>query len=368
MHLPVILLGPDHAGKTTVGKVLSERLGLPLRHLWELRDEYRQQLGYQEEEAEKAWAEGRHDAVYHYFQRFEAHAVQRAVKELPDSILELGPPQSVYDDPTLLEEVRAALEPYASVVLILPTPDVDESVRILRDRGEVVFEGMEVNEHFIRHPSNVQLAKKVVYTEGRTPEETCEDIFNVLDPSAPEVILIGPMGAGKTTQGRLLAERLGVPQVALDEIRFDHYREIGWSEEAQKEIADREGLAGVLAYWKPFEVYSVGRLLEDHHDCVMDFGAGQSVYTDEAKFEKVRDLLAPYPNVILLLPSPDPERSIELLRDSRTPKINGMDSNRYFLTNPSNRQLAKILVYTNGKTPAETAEEVLRQIQAPCRT
>jgi shikimate kinase len=181
------------------------------------------------------------------------------------------------------------------------------------------------------------------------------------------VILIGPMGTGKSTQGGLLAERLGVRRVALDEIRFDYYKEIGWSEEAQQEIADRGGVAGVISYWKPFEVYSVGRLLEDHRNCVIDFGAGQSVYTDEAKFAKVRDLLAPYPNVMLLLPSPDPDRSIEVLRDRWTPKINGMDINRYFMTNPSNRQLAKILVYTNGKTAEETAEEVLRQIQAPCR-
>ena len=363
MELPILLLGPDHAGKTTLGKLLAAHLGLPLHHLWKFAGDYRKERGYSDDAAQEAWKNGGNDGLYHYYQPFEAHAIERAVKDHPDCILELGAPQSVYDDPALFERVRTALEPYDNIVLILPTPDVDESLEILRKREETIFEGMEINEHFVRHPSNALLAKQVVYTEGKTPEETCEDLLNAIDPSAPEVILIGPMGTGKSTQGKLLAERLGVPQVSLDAIRFDHYKEIGWSEETQREIGEKEGFAGVARYWKPFEVYSVGRLLEDHHHCVMDFGAGQSVYTDEAQFATVRDLLAPYPNVVLLLPSPDPDRSIEILRDRSTRKINGMDCNRYFMTNPSNRDLARIVVYTEGKTPEETADETLRRLR-----
>jgi hypothetical protein len=363
MNLPLLLLGPDHAGKTSVGKLLAAQLDLPLHHLWEFTGEYWKEAGYTEEAAQTAWDNGGNDGLYHYYQPLEAHAIERAVKDHPHCILELGAPQSVYDDPALFERVRTVLEPYAHIALILPTPDVDAALEILRKREEVIFEGREMNEHFIRHPSNYELAKQVVYTEGKTPEETCEDLFNTIDSSAPEVILIGPMGTGKSTQGRLLAKRLGVPQVSLDAVRFDYYKEIGWSEEAQKEVSDREGPAGVLRYWKPFEVYSVGRLLEDHRHCVMDFGAGQSVYTDEEQFARVRDLLAPYPNVALLLPSPDPDRSIEILRDRKTRKINGMDCNRYFMTNPSNREFAKIVVYTEGKTPEETADEVSRRFQ-----
>jgi hypothetical protein len=40
-----------------------------------------------------------------------------------------------------------------------------------------------------------------------------------------------------------------------------------------------------------------------------------------------------------------------------------MDCNRYFMTNPSNREFAKIVVYTEGKTPEETADEVRRRFQ-----
>ena len=39
------------------------------------------------------------------------------------------------------------------------------------------------------------------------------------EPSRSEIILIGPIGAGKSTIGCLLAERLDLPQVSMDEIR-----------------------------------------------------------------------------------------------------------------------------------------------------
>jgi hypothetical protein len=35
-------------------------------------------------------------------------------------------------------------------------------------------------EHFLRHPSNLRLAKHVVYTQGKTPAETSAEITALL--------------------------------------------------------------------------------------------------------------------------------------------------------------------------------------------
>jgi hypothetical protein len=293
-------------------------------------------------------------------QPFEAHAIERAVAQLDGCILEVDSPQGAFADLDLLARVRSALEPCPEVVLLLPCPDLEEALQRIEERQQVRVNGMEINEHFVRHRSNHELAKRVVYTKGKSPRETCEEIAALIDPADPVVILIGPAGAGKSTQGELLARRLNRPQVPMDDLRWDYYREIGWNEETQRQIRFEEGFGGVYRYWKPFELHAVERLLSEHREGVIDFGAGHSVYEDETQLARARELLAPYRNVILLLPSPDLDESAAIFRERSRATIYGMDMNRFITTYLL--KLAKRIVYTEGQIPEETSREVLAGI------
>jgi hypothetical protein len=52
-------------------------------------------------------------------------------------------------------------------------------VQILNARdNSTPIEQREINEHFIRHHSNYDLAKYIVYTKDKTPEETCDEILS----------------------------------------------------------------------------------------------------------------------------------------------------------------------------------------------
>ena len=178
------------------------------------------------------------------------------------------------------------------------------------------------------------------------------------------LILIGPMHAGKSTIAALLAERWGVRRIGMDTVRWDYYREIGYSEADQKAAYERGGFAGMVAYWKPFEAHAVERLLSDvaNEPCVIDFGAGHSVYEDPALFGRVKKAMQPFA-VVLLLPSPNVQESIEILhrrRDEIRPQHRGKptDVNEHFVRHPSNRLLAKFTVYTKDRTPEQTADEI----------
>jgi len=182
------------------------------------------------------------------------------------------------------------------------------------------------------------------------------------------IILIGPSGAGKTTLSKLLGEALGLPFFDLDAIRWDYYAEIGYDHEKAEKLRDEGGMEAIIAHWKPFEIYSVERMFQDYPaGHVIAFGAGQSVYDDPAFDERIRKALAPH-QIILLLPSPDVNESILLLNanirtsepdlpDEFFDKIGEM--NRYFIKHPSNARLAKHTVYTKGKTPEATRDEIL---------
>ena len=179
-----------------------------------------------------------------------------------------------------------------------------------------------------------------------------------------EIILIGPIGSGKSTIAALLSKRLGLPRRSMDEVRWKYYDEIGYDRDLARQKRTEEGLWGLYRYWKSFDAYAVKRLLESFRDCVFDLGGAHSVYEDDGLFEQVRETLAPYAHIILLLPSPNLDESVQILnsRDNSIP-IEQREINEHFVRHHSNYDLAKHVVYTKGKTPEETCDDILNWIR-----
>jgi hypothetical protein len=175
------------------------------------------------------------------------------------------------------------------------------------------------------------------------------------------IILIGPMKVGKSTVARLLAARLGVPRHPLDKNRLRYYREIGFDEERVHSLAESGSLDAALNYCKPFEVHAVERHLAESENCVADFGAGYSVQDDPIFHERVRRALAPYPHVVLLLPSPDVDQSVMCLNDRVDENLRAL--NEHYIRHPANQSLATAVVYTFGKTPEETCADILHTLR-----
>ena len=173
-----------------------------------------------------------------------------------------------------------------------------------------------------------------------------------------EIILIGPFGVGKTTVGRLLAEKLALPQVSLDDLCYGYYQEIGWNAQEAGRIYEQEAGDAFDEYTCSFEPYGVEQVLLRNHDCVIDMGGGQTVSENETRFARVQDALAPYQNVVLLLPSLDPEESVRVLKTRRSP-----DFLEYLVRSPCNYALAKHVIYTEGKSLEQVRDEVSDRTQ-----
>jgi shikimate kinase len=177
------------------------------------------------------------------------------------------------------------------------------------------------------------------------------------------IILIGPMCSGKSTLGEAISKKTGVPRCSMDDVRFDYYKEIGFSEERQREIHNRDGFEAVYKYWKPFEAHAVKRVLEDYPDHIHDFGGGHSVYEDENLLNVVKTVLDNYKNVFLILPCQNEVESLKIL-NKRLEKTTDNDAvlrlNEHFIKHISNKLLAKHIIYTEGKSIEDAAEEIIQ--------
>jgi shikimate kinase len=188
------------------------------------------------------------------------------------------------------------------------------------------------------------------------------------------IVLIGPMCAGKSSTAKILAERLGLPYIELDELRWAYYRELDAYEELVALLKSGEiGLLEQYNYWKPFEAHAVERVVPEYPNCVLDFGAGHGVYEDEALLARVQHALSTVAHVILLLPAPDVAeatavlnaRFAQLLQEvAGTVNPEALQLNEHFVQHPSSRRLATQIVYTGDLMPEAVAEMVLQQIGA----
>ena len=122
------------------------------------------------------------DLVSPLWQPYNAYAVKRFLEDhaRETCAMDFGAGHSIYDG-KLFESVNKTLASY-NVVLLMPSSNHQESVRHLADRNNrdrrKHRDHNRWNQLFIEHPSNHGLARFVVYTKGKSAEETCAEVIN----------------------------------------------------------------------------------------------------------------------------------------------------------------------------------------------
>ena len=180
-----------------------------------------------------------------------------------------------------------------------------------------------------------------------------------------DIVLIGPVCVGKSTQAGLIAQEIDRPQVSIDRIANQYYNEFGFSNELFINEKKKVGALAARRKRQPALLYAVEKILEAHNDCVFDFGAGHSCFHDKKYQIKLSKILDSYTNILLLLPSPDLSESLNILRE-RSIRIRktdwieeGFDHLKFWIEHKENFNLAKHVVYTENKTDFHITWEIL---------
>ena len=162
--------------------------------------------------------------------------------------------------------------------------------------------------------------------------------------TAPRIVLVGPPGAGKTTVGRALAQRLDLP-----------FRDTDADIEAAqgKTIADIFYDDGEDAF-RALEREAVRTALAEHVG-VLSLGGGAVLDA------QTRELLRKHHVVFLNVGLGPAAKRVGLARDRPVLALNPRASLHQLLEKrvPLYREVADVEVLTDDKTPEQVAEEVL---------
>ena len=175
------------------------------------------------------------------------------------------------------------------------------------------------------------------------------------------IILMGPIGTGKSTLARLLSDELVQPRCSYDEVKERYWTKIGLSKESANAIHDEQGLYAMVSYMNEFKSQILGPIIADHPGHIIDLGGGAQCFDEPHQIERVRKAFEPVKNVLLVLPSPDLATNIRSLPGLKE----NYPINAYLIMHPTNQMFAKKTIYTSGKSPGETMREIVSLVNRP---
>jgi shikimate kinase len=179
---PILFIGPVRAGKSTLAKLVSLRLNLPLVPLDDIKERYYREAGYNNELAKQIRMQDGFLAFMFYRMLFEVHAVECVLRDHYEAVIDCGAGVGPFENTQDLDHIQNLFQAIPNIFYLIPAENIKESLRILHERDlnpptDVKF---DINEHFLRHPGYRLLTKHVIYSAGKTPEETCLEVIALL--------------------------------------------------------------------------------------------------------------------------------------------------------------------------------------------
>ena len=174
------------------------------------------------------------------------------------------------------------------------------------------------------------------------------------------IVLIGPIGVGKTTLAEMISAQLGIPHLNFD--LLDEEREpLGFRGDDEFHAREK-GRLQQMRYLARFTVPLVKRLAKRHPAAVLDCGGTEFVGIttgERASLQaNVRRLRLKY--IAAILPFRSIPKSRAFMAGRRT--LNEFDE--LLLSNPSYALLANRVFYTRGRPLEMVAEEIIAWVRS----
>lgn len=184
------------------------------------------------------------------------------------------------------------------------------------------------------------------------------------------IILIGPLGTGKSFLGEKISNVTNLHNHPVDKLKWYYRHQNGYNLSKSTQILKEHGFEALIKYAQQFfGAKEIKHLLEKFKG-VVDLGASDTHFQSLAQLQELNEVLSPYKNVFLILPSKEIEKSIDILKsrllkryENDTLKSPVIDSylrmNEIFVKSETTKMLAKKIIYTENRSVNDIVQEIL---------
>ncbi|OYU80555.1 MAG: shikimate kinase [Flavobacterium sp. BFFFF1] len=167
-----------------------------------------------------------------------------------------------------------------------------------------------------------------------------------------KIVLVGYMGSGKTTVGKILSQKTGIPSDDLDAV-IEHKQQM-----TIRELFEKKG----EIYFRKLEHQALSALLNEPREIILSLGGGTPCYANNYEFLNRNDVVSFYLKA-------SPVKLLERLNnesDSRPLIASVAESERadYVAAHLFERSFyynqAQFKIDTDSKSPEEVAGEILK--------
>ena len=151
------------------------------------------------------------------------------------------------------------------------------------------------------------------------------------------IILMGPVGAGKSTQAELLSKKSGQPRCSYDEVKAGYLKELGFDKKSALAIEEKQGEYALFCHMNNYRYQTLRKVIEEHPGYIIDLGGGIHCYNEAHQVESTRELFHPIDEIFYLLPSDDLATNINALPGFKE----GFAINTYIMMHPTNTLYTK---------------------------
>ncbi|MDQ3235388.1 MAG: hypothetical protein M3Q07_26555 [Pseudobdellovibrionaceae bacterium] len=188
------------------------------------------------------------------------------------------------------------------------------------------------------------------------------------------IVIAGPMGAGKSRISRALSIKLDLPLYSADKLRWYYFAKHGFNEVNASQMTKSGDIEGAHLLHKKHELLALESMLAEFSDGIMDLGGGFLDCTSEEDEKRARAALKAQKKVVCLLPSENKIDSMLILNSrlsSRYKIVNDDALNSIFRLNDRllslylSTDIPMIRITTAHKSESQIAEEIERKIYGP---